>query len=256
AVMVTGDDKEAVMSTARELAAQFWKVRSQFEFVATTMPWQQTIDSAVRSTSRPFYISDMGDNPTAGGAGDVTWTINKLLADARFSTGTGPMVIYASIPGEELVAQAVQAGVGGNVDGYAGAKVDARFSPPAHITGTVHSIVKGDKDAEIEVVIKSGSLYIIVVKKRKPYHDEVDFTRLGLDPRKADIVVDKIGYLQPDLYRMQKGWIMALTPGGVDQAIEQLPYKRIRRPMYPFDKNMEAPDLEPKLIPVSKRQAE
>jgi microcystin degradation protein MlrC len=103
----------------------------------------------------------------------------------------------------------------------------------------------------MEVVIKSGSLFIIVVKKRKPYHDEIDFTRLSLDPRKADIVVDKIGYLQPELYEMQRGWIMALTPGGVDQAIEQLPYKRIKRPMFPFDKDMADPDLSAKLIPVS-----
>jgi microcystin degradation protein MlrC len=133
--------------------------------------------------------------------------------------------------------------------------VDSRFSPPAHIKGTVHSITKGDRDAEVEVVIKSGSLYTIVVQKRKPYHDEIDFTRLGLDPRKVDIVVDKIGYLQPELYAMQKGWIMALTPGGVDQGIEKLPYKRIKRPMFPFDKDMADPDLSARMIPVSGESA-
>jgi microcystin degradation protein MlrC len=250
-VMVTGDDKMAVTTAAEQLAKRFWVARKEFVFVAPTLPWKETLDSAVKSLKRPFYISDMGDNPTAGGAGDVTWTLNQLLNDARFKSATGPTVIYASIPGAELVTQAIKAGIGGKVDGYAGAKVDSRFSPPAHIKGTVHSITKGDRDAEVEVVIKSGSLSIIVVQKRKPYHDEIDFTRLGLDPRKADIVVDKIGYLQPELYAMQKGWIMALTPGGVDQAIEQLPYKRIKRPMFPFDKDMADPDLSARLIPLS-----
>ncbi len=250
-VMVTGDNQTTVTNTAEQLARRFWESRNDFAFVATTMPWKEALDSAVKSDKRPFYLSDMGDNPTAGGAGDVTWTLNQLLNDRRFASASGPSVIYASIPGPELVDQAMKAGVGGNVDGYAGAKVDARFSPPAHIRGTVHSIIKGDKDAEVEVVIKSGSLFIIVVQKRKPYHDEIDFTRLSLDPRKVDIVVDKIGYLQPELYEMQKGWIMALTPGGVDQAIEQLPYKRIKRPMFPFDKDMKEPDLTARLIPLS-----
>jgi len=193
----------------------------------------------------------MGDNPTAGGAGDVTWTLTQLLLHPRFKSSGGPSLIYASIPGPELVTKAMAAGVGHQVDGYAGALVDARFSPPVHITGTVESIVTGDRDAEVEVVVKVGSLHIIVTKKRKPYHREIDFTRLGLAPRTSDIVVVKIGYLEPELYAMRADWIMALTPGGVDQDIEHLPYKRIQRPMFPFDKNMKDPDLSARMIPLS-----
>jgi microcystin degradation protein MlrC len=44
---------------------------------------------------------------------------------------------------------------------------------------------------------------------------------------------------------------LALTPGGVDQNLERLPFKRIQRPMFPFDKNMKAPDLSAKLVPLS-----
>jgi microcystin degradation protein MlrC len=91
-------------------------------------------------------------------------------------------------------------------------------------------------------------VHVIVTRKRKPYHKEIDFTRLGLKPREADIVVVKIGYLEPELYAMQKGWMLALTPGGVDQNLERLPYKRIQRPMFPLDKNMSDPDLTAKLV--------
>jgi len=250
-VMVTGDDKEKVVATAEQLAHRFWEARKQFAFVATTLPWKVSLDSALHTGNHPFFISDMGDNPTAGGAGDVSWTLNQLLADERFKSPDGPSLIYASIPGPELVKLAMAAGIGKTVDGYAGAVADARFSPPAHITGTVASIVKGDTDAEVEVVINSGSLHIIVTQKRKPYHNEIDFTRLGLAPRQTAIVVVKIGYLQPELYAMQAGWVMALTPGGVDQDIEHLPYKRILRPMFPFDKEMGDPDLSARMIPVS-----
>ncbi len=50
---------------------------------------------------------------------------------------------------------------------------------------------------------------------------------------------------------MRADWIMALTPGGVDQDLERLDFKRINRPMFPFDKDMKAPDLKTKLVPSS-----
>jgi microcystin degradation protein MlrC len=253
-VMVTGDDKEKVTGAAEQLARSFWDARNGYAFVATTRSWDECLDSALASHRHPFFISDMGDNPTAGGAGDVTWTLNQLLSRREFKAANGPSLIYASIPGPELVKQAVAAGVGGHVDGYAGAAVDARYSPPAHIVGTVESIVSGDQDAVVEVVVRVGSLHIIVTQRRKPYHKEIDFTRLGLAPRKTDIVVVKIGYLEPELYAMRADWIMALTPGGVDQDIEHLTYKRILRPMFPFDKEMKDPDLTARLVPSSDSQ--
>jgi microcystin degradation protein MlrC len=250
-VVVTGDDETRVSQAAERLARRFWDARTGYAFVAPTKPWNDCLDSALASHKHPFFISDMGDNPTAGGAGDVTWTLNQLLARPEFRKRDGPSLIYASIPGPDVVRKAIAAGVGGKVDGYAGAVVDSRYSPPAHLVGTVESIESGDRDAEVEVVVRVGSLHVIVTQKRKPYHKEVDFTRLGLQPRKTDIVVVKIGYLEPELYAMRADWIMALTPGGVDQDIEHLTYKRIGRPMYPFDREMKDPDLSAQLIASS-----
>ncbi|HNV28018.1 MAG TPA: M81 family metallopeptidase [Cyclobacteriaceae bacterium] len=250
-VMVTGDDKEKVTSTAEALANSFWQARSKFEFIAPTATLKESLDMAIASKKHPFFISDMGDNPTAGGAGDVTWTLKEILARPEFKTDKGTSLIYASIPGPEFVAKAIAAGVGGKVDEYAGAAIDARYAPPIRLTGTVTAIEHGDEHAETEVVVKIGSVHVIVTKKRKPYHEEIDFTRLGLNPRKSDIVVVKIGYLVPELYDMRADWIMALTPGGVDQDLERLEFKRINRPMYPFDKNMPDPDLKAQLVPLS-----
>jgi microcystin degradation protein MlrC len=250
-VMVTGDDKEKVISEAEKLAESFWKVRSEFEFVAPTASLKESLDKAIASKKHPFIISDMGDNPTAGGAGDVTWTLKEILSRPEFRKENGPSLIYASLPGPEFVQKAIEAGVGGRVEEYAGAAVDARFAPPLKLSGTVQSIEYGDINAETEVVVKIGSVNVIVTKKRKPYHLEADFTRLGLDPRKADIVVVKIGYLVPELYNMRAEWIMALTPGGVDQDLERLDYKRIIRPMFPLDKDMTYPDLKARLVPSS-----
>jgi len=250
-VMVTGDDKEKVTSTAEDLAKSFWKVRNEFEFIAPVAPLKVALDSAVASRKHPFMISDMGDNPTAGGAGDVTWTLQEILARPEFKSEKGPSLIYASIPGPAFVEKATQAGVGGKVDGFAGAEIDNRYAPPVRLKGIVRSIVSGDEHAVVEVVVQIGSVHVIVTQKRKPYHNEVDFTRLGLNPRKTDIVVVKLGYLVPELYDMRAGWIMALTPGGVDQDLQRLPFKRLTRPIFPFDKNMSDPDLSPVLVPLS-----
>ena len=250
-VMVTGDDEEIVTSTAEKLAKSFWAVRSDFEFVAPVATFDECISKAIRSEKRPFIISDMGDNPTAGGAGDVTWTLREILARDEFRTTDGPSVIYASIPGPEMVEAAVEVGVGQRVEALVGAAVDDRYAPPILLSGVVASIVHGDRHAETEVVIRTGSVSVIVTKKRKPYHHETDFTRLGLDPRGTDIVIVKIGYLVPELYDMRADWIMALTPGGVDQDLERLDYRRITRPMFPLDRDMEDPDLSARLVPSS-----
>ena len=250
-VMAYGDDKQQVTQTAEELAQSFWNVRNAFEFVAPVAPLEECLDMAVASDKKPFIISDMGDNPTAGGAGDVTWTLHRILERPEFKTEEGASLIYASIPGPELVEKAVAAGVGKTVEGVAGAQVDNRYAPPVKLSGEVIAIDENDATAGKVVVVKVGSVRVIVTHKRKPYHHEEDFTRLGLNPRESDILVVKIGYLVPELYNMRGDWIMALTPGGVDQDLERLPYKRINRPIFPLDKNMEEPDLSVRLIPLS-----
>ncbi len=250
-VMVTGDDEAQVIQGAEELAKAYWNVREEFEFVAPVATLDESLKMALTSDKTPFIISDMGDNPTAGGAGDVTWTLRELLGRPEFKSINGPSLIYASIPGPQLIEEALKVGVGGKVSAIAGAQVDDRFSPPLKLNGTVTAIREGDRDAEVEVVVKIGSVSVIVTKKRKPYHQESDFTDLGLNPSTSDIVVVKIGYLVPELYEMRGDWIMALTPGGVDQDLERLGYKNIKRPMFPLDKDMTNPDLSARLIPAS-----
>jgi microcystin degradation protein MlrC len=246
--VVTGSDLAAVSEGATRLATGFWEARDDFAFVAPTDTFGGALDQALASSARPFFISDSGDNPTAGGAGDVSWGLTELLARPEFQTPDGPTVIYASVPGPAAVATAVEAGVGATVTVTAGAEVDDRHAGPVTFTGVVHSVRHGDNDAEIEVVIRVGSVYAIITKLRKPYHHEHDFTDLDLAPREAAVVIVKIGYLEPELFDMSADWILALTPGGVDQDLVRLGHHRIRRPMFPFDTTMAAPDLSARII--------
>ncbi|PYH98129.1 MlrC C-terminus superfamily protein [Aspergillus ellipticus CBS 707.79] len=252
AVVVTGWGQDAVAAGAERLAQRFWAVHAQFHFVGPTGSLAECLDVALAAQARPFFISDSGDNPTAGGAGDVPWGLVQLLARPEFQPPSGPTVLYASLPGPQAVQAMVAAGVGAMVTVTAGAAVDATHGGPLTMTGRVHAIRHGDPDALIEAVLQVGSVYAILTQLRKPYHHEHDFTDLDLDPRAADLVVVKIGYLEPELFALAADWRLALTPGGVDQDLVRLGHHRIRRPMWPFEKSFPVPpDLHARMIPLS-----
>ena len=245
-VMVVGDDKDQVESSAKALAEKFWSVRHQFDFETTTRSLEDCLDAAIASNKKPFFISDMGDNPTGGGAGDVTWTLARLLQRPELKTPDGKTVIYASIPGPEMIAAAKKAGVGRQAEAMVGAIEDSRFEGPVKLSGTV--MYTSDREA----VIKAGSICVIVTQSRAAYHYERGMTALGLQPREADIVIVKQGYLVPDWYNMQAEWMMAHTRGGVDQDLMNLPYQRIVRPVYPIDDDMPDPELNVIFVPSAK----
>ncbi|MGY6026139.1 M81 family metallopeptidase [Streptomyces spinosirectus] len=251
AVVVTGPDRAAVSAGAERLARGFWEARHDFAFVAPTGTLDDCLDEALASAARPYFISDTGDNPTAGGAGDVTWGLQQVLSRTEFKDPSGPAVLYASLPGPSAVATAEKAGVGATVTVTAGAETDDRHAGPLTLTGVVHAIRHGDRDAGTEAVLRVGGVHVILTRLRKPYHHEHDFTDLDLDPRTADLVIVKIGYLEPELFAMAAGWKMALTPGGVDQNLTRLGHDRIRRPMFPFDADMADPDLTAEIVPPS-----
>ncbi len=118
-VMVVGDEEEAVRESATRLANHFWSVRNEFVFVAPTASFNESMALALQK-KKPFVISDMGDNPTAGGAGDVTWTLREILARTEFQNPNGPELIYASLPGPEFIENAMAVGIGGFVSGSVG----------------------------------------------------------------------------------------------------------------------------------------
>ncbi|KIW74548.1 hypothetical protein Z517_11318 [Fonsecaea pedrosoi CBS 271.37] len=250
-VVVTGWDEDAIKLGSEQLARVFWDAHEDFDFVGPTGSFDECIGEAVASKKHPFFVSDSGDNPTAGGSGDMTWGLMHLLARPEFKQSSGPTVIYASVPGSKAVNTCVDAGIGATVTVTAGAEVDHIHSGPITMTGQVHAIKRGDRDARIEVVLRVGSVFAILTELRKPYHHEHDFTDLNLKPREADIIIVKIGYLEPELHDMAADWRLALSPGGVDQDLKRLGHSRINRPMWPFDKFDKAPFLSARIIPPS-----
>ncbi|MDR2974769.1 MAG: M81 family metallopeptidase [Propionibacteriaceae bacterium] len=254
-VEVEGDDEATCARQAKRLGERLWAARRDFVFVAPTGTLEQCVDAAVKpEAKRPFFISDSGDNPTAGGAGDVTWTLERLLGDSRLTGPDAPTTVVASVFDALGVAACREAGLGATVALEVGAQVDAVHAGPAHVHGVVEHLTAGDETSGPVAVVKVGAspdrggLRVIITTRRKPYHTLADFQAAGLDPRQADIVVVKIGYLEPELFEMAADWLLALTPGGVDQDLIRLNPQSITRPMYPWDEDMADPDLTPVLL--------
>jgi len=247
AVVVTGDDREVITAQAHELASVYWRARTDFAFVAPTGTLDECLSTAIASPARPFLISDSGDNPTAGGAGDVSWTLGRLLGVEDLRLGR-VSAIYASIVDPYAVAEAFAAGAGAEVLVRAGGRIDSGPAGPVAFAGTVYALRTGDPVGGDIAVLRTGGLHVILTSRRKPYHVISDFTDLGLSPASADVVIVKIGYLEPELYELAADWRLALTPGGVDQDLLRLGHHGVRRPLFPFDTDMPDPDLTPELL--------
>jgi Uncharacterized conserved protein len=258
-VMVYGDDKAQVEAGAKKLAQKFWDVRRQFTLEAPGHPLEKCLDLALASDKKPFFISDMGDNPGGGGSGEVTWTLARVLKRPELQSPNGKSLLYCSIPGSEMVEAARKAGVGGHAEGYVGAMTDNSYEPPVKLSGTVVYVSPAQDETQAAdnapyrrrnniAIIKTGSIYVVVGTSSPTPNLE----GTGIDPREMDIVMVKQGYLVNQWYNMKADWVMALTRGGVDQDFQKLPYKNIIRPMFPLDPDMPDPELNVIFVPSAK----
>jgi microcystin degradation protein MlrC len=244
-VVVSGTDREAVAGHAERLARAWWDVRHQFEFCAPAGPADWCVAQAFDSDQRPFFISDSGDNPTGGGSNDVAWFLGHLLATPELASGERS-AIWASCVAPDAVRACVRAGVGGSVNVDVGGCFGG--GDPVAVSGTVTHVEHDDPVGGDIAVVRSGGVHAVLTSRRKPFHYVADLEKLGLDPAQHDITAVKIGYLQPDLYQAAKGWVLALTPGGVDQDLNRLEYRHVLRPIHPLDSEIAEPDLSPVLF--------
>jgi microcystin degradation protein MlrC len=171
--------------------------------------------------------------------------LERLLADPALASGRAT-AIWASVVDPTAVARCFAAGEGGDME----LRVGGAFGSPgsARLRGRVRRLRAADPVGGDIAVVASGGVRAVLTTRRKPYHYITDFTELGLDPAAHDLTVVKVGYLVPDLFDAAKGWVLALTPGGVDQHIVRLGYRALDRPIYPLDPDMPAPSLAPEVI--------
>jgi microcystin degradation protein MlrC len=213
--------------TAIELAQAYWDARNDFAFGSKTGTIDDCVGWAVASGTHPIVLADSGDNPTAGGVGDRADVLRALIA------ANAQGVVLAGIADRPATEAAYAAGVGAMTTTDIGATLDPAGSSPVAVEGRVKFLLDAANPVDREAVLAIGGIDLVVANKRRPYHNIEDFTRIGLDPRTAKIVVVKSGYLSPELAPIANPSLMALSPGVVDQYTERLPRHRYPHPIYP-----------------------
>ncbi|MBO3802408.1 MAG: M81 family metallopeptidase [Candidatus Brockarchaeota archaeon] len=229
-VIVCGEGEEHG-SRARELAEglarEIWKRRSEFAPEVETLKVDEAIEKAMKAKERPVFISDSGDNVTAGGAGDVPIVLERLL-----SLGATESVV-AGIIDPEAVSTCAKARKGSRVRLRIGGKLDRVNGYPIDVTGVVkHS------DPRIAVIEVDG-VEVVLLSSRWQFASAKGFQEVGINPLDRKIIVVKLGYLFPEIRDIARRSIMALSPGFTSLDIGRLPYERVMRPIFPLDKDFE-----------------
>ena len=226
--IVTGTDLAAMQAAALKIATDFWDARDRFAFGPVTGPLNAMLDMAAAAPSAPVILADSGDNPTGGGVGDRADVLAALIARDWQDA------ILAGIADTPATEACFAAGEGTEVTLMIGASLDPG-SVPVQVRARVLRLDEGDSPADRQAVIQIGGIRAVLAARRRPYHNIADFTRLGLDPAQARLVVVKSGYLSPELAPLANPNLMALTDGAVNQDIPRL--ENLHRPpgTWPFD---------------------
>ena len=237
-VVAFGLDAGRVRAAARRLAQATWDARAQFQFGVTAQGVDACIRLALQPAGRPVLLSDSGDNPTAGGAGDTPLVLERLLA-----LGVRGALV-AGIADAAAVRRCEEAGVGACLELSLGGKLDPVHASPLAVQATVRALhtpawtLNANRDASLlnpSAVLDVQGITVIITSRRTPFHRISDFTVLGLDPHAFELIVVKIGYLEPELRQLAGRALLALSPGAVDQGLESAHYQRLTHPIYPYD---------------------
>ncbi|MHB0874454.1 MAG: M81 family metallopeptidase [Anaerolineae bacterium] len=244
AVAVTDGDAALAQAEAERLALAVWQRRGEFRSTVETYPVDEAIDVAMAAPQESVFLSDSGDNPGAGGTTDVVYMIERLLAK-----NAAPAAI-AAIWDPEAVAACVAAGVGSTVRLAIGGKVDTWHGRPLTVEGRVRTLSDGEwYDEGVRrpenrsqlgrlAVLSVQGVDIMLSERRISIYDPEQMRIVGLEPLAYKIVVIKRGYLEPLFQAIAPRAILALSPGATNCDLTQLPYRRVRRPIYPLDPDM------------------
>lgn len=240
AVHVVADgDLELAEKEAIELAQLIWAKKDEFKFHTETYPEQAALDvafAAVKQGPLPVYISDSGDNPTAGSSSDCTGFLKLIMSDPRTKALSTP-VIYGGIY-DPIATKQCEGRVGKEMTLTFGAKFDTVTSMPITATGVVKAYIKEWSGGMVKsdlALFSSCGVDIVLAEAHVGYTSPEMFVDLGVDPKNAEIVVCKLGYLTEQHDLVAKRSIMALTKGSTNEDLKTLDYQRVKRPIFPLD---------------------
>ncbi len=237
-VLVTAESEEHLPEArrqARRLAQAMWDRRGDFTFdQQVAYSADEAIEAALGAPERTVFVTDSGDNPTAGAPGDSTHFLSRLLAKEV------PDAVLAGIPDPAAAQVCFAHGVGRSVTIQLGGKMDTVYGNPVTLVGTVEHVYRppAPSDDAGFATVRANGIRVLITDRRYVYRSPEDFQKAGIDPLQHKLVIVKLGYLMAPLRQIAPREILALTPGYADMDFTRLPYKYVTRPIAPLDREV------------------
>lgn len=230
-VMVTTDNDPALADRlVDELADRCWAMRDRKH--PQPKPVEEAIAIAKRSWFRRMLgtviFCDVSDTVGAGAPGANTNILAALLRDAPD--------LRSYIPVRDPVAalEAWKAERGATIRLTIGGSIDPGHNPPVELECKVWQRLETQWGKT--TILQHRGIHIILTELPYPAYFATDFTDLGLNLWKADIVVVK--NLFPFRFRLAKynrRTVNVITRGITNIDVFQLSYTDCPRPIYPLD---------------------
>lgn len=239
--VVTATNREPAL--AREIAEDIkeacWSRRHQF--LTDMVPVADAVREAIASDENPVILGDLADSGGAGTPGDGTAILAELLKQSARGAVVG------SIADPDAVRVAITAGVGKQVTLEVGGKVDRFHGEPLTISGRVRIIHDGVYTASTKfnfgtyyrgptVVVDCDGIEVILTSRQCLPFEPNHFRSLGIEPTERKILVCKAELQhRAGMATIGRTFIDVDAPGLATQDLRRLPFKEIRRPVYPLD---------------------
>lgn len=240
-IVVPNSEKD--IDYANEVADQIKKFafskRKEFHFHGNYGEVDEAMRKAVEFDGSPVFITDSGDNCGSGGDGFNTLILRQILDLKDFNNKN---YLVSGIVDKNAYAYLYRKDVGEKVNFKFGMDVDD-LSRSVNISGfivakgIVHERYLTRKDIGTSITVKLDNVPVSVVVEYDAiaYTDLAQFKLSNIEIEKYDVIVVKQGYISDDFKKYGKFSIMSLTQGPTYQKSEQLYFKRIIRPMFPYD---------------------
>jgi microcystin degradation protein MlrC len=198
-----------------------------------------SLDATLAFDGGPVVLADGADNPGGGAAGDSTFVLKRLLDRGIGNACLGPLwdPLAVRIAFDAGVGATLEMRIGGKIGPLSGDPRDLRVTVKAlcaemSMTGLANTpTAMGDC-----ALVESGGVQIVLVTIRNQAMGTDVFTQLGVDlAAKKIIVVKSSQHFYASFSKVARHVIYVGAPGAVTVDLKTLPYRKIRRPMWPID---------------------
>ena len=220
---------------AQGLATELFDLRGQLGESLSDI--DEALDAALAGNGT-VVLGDGSDNPGGGAPGDSTFILRRILERGIGSVCLGPIWD----PGAVRIAFDAGVGarlplrIGGKIAPLSGDPVDANWEVRALARDMVMTGLAGTpaKLGDSALVACDGVEIVLTTYRCQAFGLDL-FTQLGCDPAQRRLVVVKSSqHFRAAYAPIAERIIMVDAPGVVTRDFTKLPYRKIKRPKWPF----------------------